>query len=443
MPVTRPASRDEQRAQGKALRDKLKRADQGRWQPAPDRPDPIGILMAAVAHRDPALLPIRWGRMAQSPFYFFRGNAALMAVDIGRGPTTGLHSQLCGDAHVINFGAFGKPNGGLVFDLNDFDETCRGPWEWDLKRLLASAFLAGREAGHSDTSCADAIARCVRAYVTNMDRFASLGVVALSREEIGPHNDKGALASVFAKARENTPEKLMGKAIEDGPQFKTKGPLLRPLTEIEAEPFLAAFAQYHETLGEAQQQLLGGYFPACLGRRVAGCGSLGVKNVLVLCFGGGLDDPLFLEFKGQHGSVWTPFIEEASSQSSDLHKGRQAAEGQYRMQTWTDVFLGWTTVGGEPFLVKQWSDHKASIEVADLEGSALGDYLELCGTVLAKAHARSGNPAQIAGYLGQGGELPEVLSGFARLYADQTTADWEILKASIAQGKLVAMNPGE
>ena len=438
LPRVAPPSPEARRAQGKALRERLNRADMGFWKPESGRPDPIETLKAAVAHRDPALLPIRWGRMAQSPFYFYRGNAALMAADIAPGPTTGLHSQLCGDAHIINFGAFGKPDGGLAFDLNDFDETCRGPWEWDLKRLLASAVLGGREAGHSETSCLEACARCVRAYAAGMDHFADLGIVALSREEIGPHNDRGALAPIFEKALRSTPEKLMEKAIDEGPRFKSKGPFLRPLTDEESIPFLASLAEYHATLGPARQQMLDDFVPACLGRRVAGCGSLGVMDVLVLCFGNGPRDPLFLEFKAQHNSVWTPY----SSYSSMGHLGRWVAVGQHRMQTWADPFLGWSTVAGAPFVVKQWSDHKASIEVADLVGAVLGDYLELCGTVLAKAHARSGDPAMITGYLGEGGELPEALSSFAVRYADQATRDWEILKTAIAGGRLNSWRPG-
>ncbi len=427
---------EERKIAGKALRERLRRADQGLWKAAADRPDPIEVLKAAVAHRDSALLPIRWGRMAQSPFYFFRGNAALMALDLEPWPTTGLRSQLCGDAHLINFGAFGKHDGSLVFDLNDFDETCRGPWEWDLKRLLASAVLAGREAAQADSACADAVRGCVHAYMAGMERFAGMGIVALSREEIGPHNDGGRLAPIFEKAKRDTPGKLLEKAIEPGLRFRTKDPFLRPLTDEEAAPFLASMPEYHGTLGPARQQVLEGYHPACSGRRVAGCGSLGVMDVLVLAFRNGADDPLFLEFKAQHGSVWARFLNEAASP----HAGRHAAEGQHRMQTWADPFLGWTTVAGAPFLVKQWSDHKASIEVQDLAGSALGDYLELCGTVLAKAHARSGDPAQIAGYLGQSGELAEALSAFALNYADQATKDWAKLKEAIALGRLESWN---
>ncbi len=430
-----PAAR---KNEGKALREVLKRADQGLWKAAPDR-HPIEVLVAAVAHRDPALLPIRWGRMAQSPFYYFRGNAALMASDLAPWPTTGLHSQLCGDAHVINFGAFGKHDGSLVFDLNDFDETCRGPWEWDLKRLLASAVLAGREAGNTDTACGEANHRCVRAYMAGMARFADLGIVDLSREEIGPHNDGGKLAPIFEKARRDTPGKLLEKAIEPGPRFKTKGPFLNPLSDTEAAPYLASMAEYHGTLGPARQQMLEGFEPVCFGRRVAGCGSLGVMDVLTLAFGNGPDDPLFLEFKAQHGSVWTRYLKVPIG----VHFGFHTAEGQHKMQTWADPFLGWTTVGGAPFLVKQWSDHKASIEVQDLAGDILGDYLELCGTVLAKAHARSGDPARLAGYLGQSGELPDALSTFAIAYADQATEDWEAFKKAVAQGQLASWGPGK
>lgn len=425
--------------EGRARRELLKRADQGLWKAAADRPEPIALLKAAVAHRDPSLLPIRWGRMAQSPFYFFRGNAALMASDLAPWPITGLHSQLCGDVHLMNFGAFGKQDGSLVFDLNDFDETCRGPWEWDLKRLLASAVLAGREAGHTDGSCIDATGRCVRAYMAGMERFSELGIVALSREEIGPDNDGGALAPIFEKARRDTPQKLMEKAIESGPRFRTKGPFLRPLTDEEAEPFLGSFGEYHNTLGPARKQVLEGYHPVCFGRRVSGCGSLGVRDVLVLAFGNGPDDPLFLEFKAQHGSVWQRFLKEAPR----IHAGQCAAEGQHRMQTWADPFLGWTTVAGSPFLVKQWSNHKASIEVQDLAGAVLADYLELCCTVLAKAHARSGDPVRIAGYLGQSDELPEALSSFAMRYANQATEDWRRLKEAVAEGKLEAWKSGE
>lgn len=435
--VAQRESPEERRAAGKDLRERLKRTDQGLWKVLSDRPDPIPLLQAAVAPRDPSLLPIRWGRMAKTPFYFFRGNAALMAADLAPWPTTGLHCQLCGDAHVVNFGAFGKPDGSLVFDLNDFDETCRGPWEWDLKRLVASAVLAGREAGHTDSTCGDAAQRCVRAYVAGMDHFAALGIVGLSREEIGPQHNHVALAPMFEKALRDTPQQLMVKAIEEGPRFRTKGPFLQPLEEPKAEGFLAALPEYHGTLGPARQQVLEGYAPSCFGRRVAGCGSLGVMDVLLLCFGNGPADPLFLEFKAQHGSVWAPFLDAPAT----AHAGRQAAEGQHRMQTWADPFLGWTTVANQPFLVKQWSDHKASIELGDLSGPVLGDYLELCGTVLAKAHARSGDPARIAGYLGQGGDLPEALASFAIRYADQTTRDWKTFKAAIAAGALEAWDP--
>lgn len=432
-------SPETRRAEGKALRGVLRREDQGAWRPAQDRPDVIGLLSAAVAHRHPDLLPIRWARMARSPFYFYRGNAALMAYDLKPWPRSGLQAQLCGDAHLLNFGAFAKPDGGLVFDLNDFDETCRGPFEWDLKRLAASLVLAGREAGHGDDACGLAARAAVRAYREAMDRFAGLRVLELAREEISPEHGHGHLEPIFEKARRDTPARLMEKAIEedgDGLRFRTKGPFLRPLDEAAAAPFRAAFAEYHGTLGPARQQVLDAYTTACFGRRVSGCGSLGVTDVLVLLFGNGPGDPLFLEFKAQHGSVW-----EAAPPGT--HAGRHAAEGQHRMQTWVDPFVGWCTADGQAFLVKQWSDHKASMDVADLAGGVFEGYAALCATVLAKAHARSGDPARLAGYLGDAEAFDGALADFARTYADRATADWEAFKGAIAAGRLQAAAKAE
>lgn len=430
--MTPLASPDERRAEGKALRTRLPREDQGDWRSAPDRPDPVDLLAAAVAHRHAELLPIRWARMAQSPFYFYRGNAALMAFDLKPWPVAGLETQLCGDAHLLNFGAYAKPDGGLVFDLNDFDETCRGPFEWDLKRFAASLVLAGREAGHGDTACLDVVRASVRAYREALDRFAGMKVLDLAREELGPHNDGDHLEPIFEKARRDTPERLMAKGIEaDGDtfRFRTKGPFLRPLAEEEAAPFRAAFPDLRASLGPARQQVLDAYAPVCFGRRVSGCGSLGVTDVLALCFGNGPGDPLFLEFKAQHGSVWKP-------SPAGTHEGRRAAEGQHRMQTWADPFLGWCRAGGQDFLVKQWSDHKASQDVEDLVGEALEHYGSLCATVLAKAHARSGDPARLAGYCGEGEALDEALAAFARTCAEQATADWEAFRRAAAGGRV-------
>jgi hypothetical protein len=370
--------------------------------------------------------------MAQSPFFFYRGNAALMAFDLRPWPTAGLEAQLCGDAHLLNFGAYAKPDGSLVFDLNDFDETCRGPFEWDLKRLAASLVLAGREAGHGDASCLDAVRAAVRAYREALDRFAEMKVLQLAREELGAHNDGDHLEPIFGKARRDTPARLMEKGVEADSgswRFRSKGPFLRPLTEAEAAPFREAFPDYRASLGPARQQVLDAYTPAAFGRRVSGCGSLGVTDVLVLLFGNGPGDPLFLEFKAQHGSVWRP-------SPAGTHEGRRAAEGHHRMQTWADPFLGWCRAGGRDFLVKQWSDHKASLDVKDLADGPFGPYAALCATVLAKAHARSGDPARLAGYCGDGEPLEDALAAFARRYADQGTQDWEAFRRAAAAGRI-------
>jgi uncharacterized protein (DUF2252 family) len=397
-----------------------------------DRPDIVDLLAAAVAHRHAELLPIRWARMAASPFYFYRGNAALMACDLRPLPVAGLEAQLCGDAHLLNFGAYAKPDGDLVFELKDFDETCRGPFEWDLKRFCASLHLAGRESGHGEDSCRDAVRGAARAYREALDRFAEMPVLALAREEIGTHNHGGHLEDIFEKARRDTPARLMEKGVEGEDwacRFRTKGPFLRPLDAGPSEVFRGAFAAYRDSLGPARQQVFDAYEPVCFGRRVSGCGSLGVTDTLALLFGNGPGDPLFLELKAQHGSVWRP-------SPPGTHEGRRAAEGQHRMQTWADPFLGWTRAGGQDLLVKQWSDHKASMETKDLGGSALEGYAGLCATVLAKAHARSGDPAALAGYLGDSDAMDEALAAFAAVYADRCTADWEAFKTAIAAGRL-------
>ncbi len=431
MPPSPPPSLDVRRAEGKALREHLPRREQARAQ-RPDGVEPLEVLQAAVAPRLPHLLPHRWGRMAQSPFYFFRGNAALMARDLGPSPATGLTVQLCGDAHLMNLGAYAAPTGDLLFDLNDFDEACRGPWEWDLKRLVVSVVLAGRESGHGEGEVSEATRACSRAYRHGLRHFAELPRVELAREVVAPRSNHGPLAPVFEKARRDTPQRLREKALEPGPRFRTKGPFLRPLEPEEALPFLRAFADYADTLPAGRRQVLEGYAPLAFGQRVAGCGSLGVLDVLAACEGNGPEDLLFLEFKAQSSSAWKAFLPDAPPE----HEGRRAAEAQQRMQTWSDPFLGWTRAGGQDFLVKQWSDHKAGIEVADLGGGVLEDYAELCGRILAKAHAHSGDPGCLGGYVGQSDELDQALAAYATAYADQCSRDWEALREAIRVGRL-------
>ncbi len=430
----------ERRAAGKALRDRLHRTDQGAFAPPGDRPDLVARLKAHNAQRIQDLLPIKWGRMAASPFSFFRGSAGLFAADLGPGPVTGIQVQLCGDAHLLNLGAYAAPDGHLVFDLNDFDETLAGPWEWDLKRLCASVVLAGREAGQTDRSAQDAVLALVWAYREGMARFAEMKALELVRYDVLPGDHGPVLKDVLAKATRDTPARLLDKVTEEtdggGRRFQSHPPLLAPVPEATTRAVLAAWPAFGESVVPGRQRVLEAYQPVDIAFRVVGTGSVGTACLVALCFGRGPDDPLFLQFKSEEPSVWMPHLPPGDGIA---HQGRRVALGQHRMQTWVDPFLGWTRFEDRDFLVRQWSDHKASISVEVLKGPLLQDYAGLCGGILAKAHARTGDAAMLAGYLGDGDKLDQALAAFAQAYADQVERDHQRFLAAIREGILTAL----
>lgn len=433
-------SQAERRAAGKALRDRLNRPDQGAFAPPGDRPDLVALLKAHNARRIQDLLPIKWGRMAASPFSFFRGSAGLFAADLGPGPVTGIPVQLCGDAHLLNLGAYAAPDGHLVFDLNDFDETLAGPWEWDLKRLCASVVLAGREAGQTDRSAQDAVLALVWAYREGMARFAEMRALELVRHDVLPGDHGPVLKDVLAKATRDTPARLLDKVTEGtdsgGRRFQAHPPLLAPVPEATAQALLAAWPAYRETVVPGRQRVLEAYQPVDIAFRVVGTGSVGTTCLVALCFGRGPDDPLFLQFKSEEPSVWAPYLPPGDAIA---HQGRRVALGQHRVQTWVDPFLGWARFEDRDFLVRQWSDHKASISVEELKGPLLQDYAALSGGILAKAHARTGDAAMLAGYLGDGDKLDQALADFAQAYADQVERDHQRFLAAIREGTLPAL----
>ena len=433
-----PLSVPERRAAGKALRDRVHRVDQGRFDAPGARPELQTHLKAAVAGRQAEILPLRWGRMCESAFKFYRGTAALMAGDLRPMPTAGLQAACCGDTHLMNLGAYADPDGGLLFDLNDFDECCEGPFEWDLKRLCASFVLGGRESGHGEAACKDAVQGLVRSWREGLHRFAELPARELARFEIRSTDGHLHLEPIFEQAARDTPQKLLAKATAPDAtgfaRFIEKRPGLRPLEDDEVRPILAAWPSYLDSLPPGPRQTLGRYRPYDFAHRAAGCGSLGVRDLLVLCVGISAEDALFLEFKAQPGSCW-------KASAPGTHRGREVAEGVQRMQTWSDHYLGWATVDGAPFLVRQWSDHKASIEVELLAGETLRHYAELCGLVLAKAQARSGDAAMLSGYAGHADKLDGALAEFAMAYADQATRDWEAFKTLVREGRFEVMQP--
>jgi uncharacterized protein (DUF2252 family) len=431
----------ERRDYGRNLRQAVHRVDQAVWTPHARRHDPVDVILRSNAERLPALIPIKMGRMAQSPFGFFRGAAPVMAADLAMLPKTGLRVQMCGDAHVRNLGAFAAADGHLVFDLNDFDETLPGPWEWDLKRLAASFVLAGQEAGDSKRECDDAVRDLVRSYREGMDRFAGMKVLELLRYEVRRGTRVGPVHDVLAKAERATPERTLEKLTvptkDGGRRFADKKPLLEHLPDSTARNVLAALIPYRETLCAARQLVLDAYQPVDVAFKVVGTGSVGTRDYVVLCFGNGFDDSLFLQVKEEMPSCYSPYLPEVKPFP---HEGRRVAEGQYRMQTVSDPLLGWTTIDSRHFLVRQLADHKAAIDPAELKGTALREFAAVSGEILAKAHARTGDAAAIAGYCGKSDKLDQAISKFAFSYAEQVSQDHAQFVEAVRQGRVKAIS---
>jgi uncharacterized protein (DUF2252 family) len=423
---------------GKSLRDTVRRVDQDRW--VDGRRDVLARLRANEVGRKAELLPIRHARMAMSPFAFLRGGAAIMAPDLAALPATGYAVQLCGDAHVRNLGAYSSPDGKIVFDVNDFDETCRGPWEWDLKRLAISLVLVGREGGTPDKIAREAVQALVRQWRTTMHELADLPACELARYHVHRYADDGPIRRVLDKAERMTAihaRDEMTKLAPDGtPRFVTDGVKILAVPPDEAKQVLAALVPYRDTLGPNRQLVLDCYLPCDVAVKVAGTGSVGARNYVVACIGNGIDDPLILQVKEALPSCYLALGLVARGPHVSEHEGKRVAEGQHRMQTWTDPFLGWTTAFDRPFYVRQLSDHKASIDAEDLKRSALVEYARVAGEVFAKAHARTADAAVLYGYAGDAEKLDIAIADLAITGADQVTRDWQILVDAIKRGEI-------
>jgi len=430
----------ERRALGRRQRDRVPRSEFGGWKPDPKRPDPIVLLQETNAERLPALIPIKVTRMALSPFSFYRGAAALMAFDLSRTPDTGLRVQICGDAHVQNVGAYAAPDGHLIFDLNDFDETIPGPWVWDVLRMAASIVLAGREAGDRDRENADGVADFVRAYREAMGQFAEMTFLEIVRFEVKRYLRVGPAHVALARAERASPQHALDKLTAPHRagtrRFHDRPPVLRHVPDRVAADVIRSLDSYRETLGPDRQLALGIYRPVDVAFKIVGTGSVGTRDYVVLMFGGGPSDPLILQVKEELPSCYHPFLPDVAPFP---HQGRRVAEGQHRMQSATDPFLGWTRVEGRDYLVRQLADHKAKVEVADLRGSSLRRFALVTGEILAKAHARTGDAAAIAGYIGRSDRLDRAVSRFALRYADQTEKDYGLFRRAIRSGVLKAV----
>lgn len=436
-PPPRHVARAEREAYGRSLRDVVRRVDHDVWTTG-DR-DVLARLEASEAGRLPKLLPFRHGRMAASPFAYLRGNASIMAPDLMALPHTGYFVQICGDAHLRNLGAYSAPDGKVVFDLNDFDETCRAPWEWDLKRLAISIVLVAREGRASERVAQDAVMAMVRSWRETMHELAELSAVELARYAVHRFEVEGPVGRVLSKAEHIKPlqarEALCAPALPDGRhRFVAADPKLQRIADEEAELVLASLAEYRASVGPSRQQVLDSYEAYDVAFKVAGTGSIGVHNYAVICAGNGPDDSLILQVKEALPSTYAAHGWPAPAG----HDGKRVAEGAHRMQTSVDPFIGWTTIGDRPYYVRQLNDHKAAIDPADLKRSSLVEYARVCGETFAKGHARTSDPAVLYGYAGDAEKLDRAIATMAAIAADQVTEDHALLVAAIGRGELAS-----
>jgi uncharacterized protein (DUF2252 family) len=392
---------------------------------------PLALLDRSMQGRVPALIKLKYELMAASPFGYFRGAVPVMAADLAVLPNTGIISQLCGDAHVRNLGAYAAPDGRLVFDINDFDETIRGPFEWDLKRMAASIMLAGRTAGHKESAARLAVQNCIARYTAQMLAFAKMPHLEVGRYQVHRLGGVEPIHEALLKAERATPAHTLNELTEPASgkrgaprRFKELRPMLTRVTGSQAAAVLASLAPYREMLEPQRQHLLSFYRPVDVAFKVVGTGSVGLRDYCIYFEGNVPCDPLFLQIKEEPASAYTAYLPDAHPPH---HNGQRTAEGQKAMQVQSDPFLGWTHIGSRQYLVRQLNDHKGSIDIEDMSGSGLVAYGEVCGELLARGHARSGDPLVIAGYLGNGDSFADALARFGVLYADQTEKDWKEL----------------
>ncbi|MET9627030.1 DUF2252 domain-containing protein [Lentzea sp. NPDC006480] len=434
-------------AAGRALRSSVDFKAHRAVSLAASRPSVLEFMNASNEGRLEHLIPLRIGRMLANPFAFFRGAAGLQAGDLATGCATGLHAQLCGDAHAANFGLYGTPEGQIVMDINDFDETQPGPWEWDLKRLVASLVLAGRTGGVSDKGCRDAAEDAVRAYRGAIKHLAEQPFMdswtALGDESVLSKVKADDLINDFSKAaeksRKNTSARFAAKwTAHDGEKWRfiTNPPTFTDVSAETERAVIGALPSYVDTLRESRRNLIMRYGVSDVAFRVVGTGSVGLRNYLILLHGNGTE-ALVLQAKEARASALEPFLDVEPAK----HEGKRIVHGARLVQAETDILLGWTTIEGRPFIVRQFRNRKGEIDATTLKRDDLDDYGRFAGALLARAHTRSLDPRLLAGYFQNGGgeDLDEAFAKYAFDYADQTEADHAALVDLVKNGKLPAV----
>ena len=453
---------EERITRGRAARARTPRSSHAAFEPAADRADPVDLLESQSASRVPELVPIRYGRMLASPFAFFRGNALIMAADLARTPVSGIRVQLCGDAHLSNFGLFASPDRRLVFDLNDFDETLPGPWEWDVKRLAASMAVAGRTIGFSRRERAEILLEAMAAYRTAMRTFADMKNLEVFYARLDADGALDQLSDqvsdevrrryrkVLAKAQTSDSVKALSKltqVVDGEPRIVSVPPLIHNIDDlVEGEEGQALRAglhdmlrQYRTTLSRDRREALEGFRIVDIARRVGGVGSVGTRAWIMLMLGRDEQDPLFLQFKEAERSTLEGFL----PKSRYRNHGQRVVSGQRLMQASSDIFLGWQRVvfpdgATRDFYGRQLKDWKGSFVVEGARPPGATVYGRACGWTLARAHARSGDRIAIAAYLGNGDAFDRALVGFAEAYADRNERDHAALVDAVRAGRIEA-----
>jgi uncharacterized protein (DUF2252 family) len=433
---------------GRQLRRSAPRPALGDWTPPPDRPDVVDQVIRSNEGRVDWLVPVRIGRMIASPYAFLRGAANVHAADFAGLPATGITPVVCGDAHLGNFGFYASPERDLVFDLNDFDEAHPGAWEWDLRRLTTSVWVAGRENGASETACGEAVARCVEEYRRQIDALAGQPLLGRSYERLdvdqmlrtAPGTSlRDEIETSARRARKRTSDRALPRLTEerDGARrIVTEPPLITRPQPAEAERLAAALDAYLTTLPPHWARVVAGYHLVDIAHKVVGVGSVGLRAWIALCAGSSPDDVLFLQLKQARRSVIAPFVHGESAWHA--HQGQRVVEYQQAVQTVSDPLLGWTSVGDVQYYVRQFRDMKGAITLAGIDARALTSYAGICGYLLAKGHARISGASMIAGYLGRGVKVRDAFCRFARAYADQTERDHADLLRAVQRGVLPA-----
>jgi uncharacterized protein (DUF2252 family) len=430
--------------EGTLRRKQTKRTDLARWDPKLRKHDPLELLRHSMQGRVPRLIPLKYERMALTPFGFFRGAVPVMAADMALLPHTGLYAQLCGDAHVQNLGAYTGPDGRLVFDINDFDETIRGPFEWDLKRMATSILLAGMQSNTKLSGCGDAAETFLTAYCNLLIRLAHMPVLESARYQVHRVARAVSMSDVLQRAERETPLHSQERLTEPGPHhriFHSIPPILHRITGAQAKAVIESLVPYSKSLLPERQRFLARFRPLDVAFKVVGTGSVGLRDYCIYLEGNGPEDPLFLQVKEEPASAYVAYLPQTAGRRGN--QGQRVAEGQRAMQLQSDPLLGWTRLEGRDYLVRQLNDHKASVDVTKLDLAGLCQYAHLCGELLARGHARSGDARPLVGYIGTGGRFTESILAFAHAYADQTVADWKTLKAHLKPNVAAKAAPGK